>query len=650
MQAGNKKRRCKAGEEGSTPGLLCKEKSLNNLHKSKRIIAGLVSLFLMLVYPVSLQAAGQGALQTPPGVAEENLEAFVDEYVSDYIGVTTAGASVLVLQNGEIKLNKAYGYANIEDGIPMGQEAFYEWGSITKLLTWVSVMQLAEQGLLQLDADIRTYLPKDFLTKLQYDEPVTLYHLMHHNAGWEDHLTDLFLANKEDIRSLEETLRITQPVQVHKPGTVVAYSNYGTALAGYIVERVSGQPYYTYVSENIFNVLGMSKTSAHPTQEDNPEVLRGRSQIYGYTLSAGGSLVVASHERIYMGLYPAGSVIGTIEDAAKFAAALLPEEGTTSPLFASAGTLEELLALSYSAAADFPGIAHGFWEEYYAVKTLGHGGNTSAFSSSLKVAADARLAVIVFTNQANEKALCHGLTNALLGKYAPPQQTDPMPSAYQLEGRYITARRPHYGFTKLYGLLQTYKVTAINDQQIRVFDDTFTQISPYVFCSEDNTLLYFDVQDGKVQRIAMLYADLLPLASMEWVAFLAGIAAMAACALYMLAASVAIPIGWLRNRKSAVRVPLAGRFNWGLNLAGVAAVANTLVLFVRALSYLPYSALKVHFLINIAFAVFALFCAVFTVVAVKKSVLVARQKIWYTVSCVAALLLLACMAVFQLYR
>lgn len=266
-------------------------------------------LFLSLALIMScfsVPAMAENDLETTPsGIPLSELEQFVDEYAAEYIGSTTAGASIVILKDGEVILSKAYGYADIENAVVVDTDTVFEWGSDTKLLVWTSVMQLVEQGKLDLNADIREYLPDGFFTKLQFDSPITMYNLMNHNAGWEDCYTDLFYHSADEVSSLEETLRIAEPKQVREPGAVVAYSNYGVALAGYIVERISGQPFYEYVNENIFAALGMNDTSIHPTQQDNTSVAEKREKIHGYTIS-GNKLTMSKNERIFLGLYPAG--------------------------------------------------------------------------------------------------------------------------------------------------------------------------------------------------------------------------------------------------------------------------------------------------------------------------------------------------------
>ena len=136
----------------------------------------------------------------------------------------------------------AFGYADRENGIVADADTVYEWGSISKTLVWVSVMQLWERGEIDLEKDIREYLPENFLRKLKYDDPITMLNLMNHNAGWSENVWAFQTDDEEEIKSLGEILQETEPVQVYRPGEVSSYSNYGAALAGYVVECITEQP------------------------------------------------------------------------------------------------------------------------------------------------------------------------------------------------------------------------------------------------------------------------------------------------------------------------------------------------------------------------------------------------------------------------
>ena len=207
-------------------------------------------VFVLVFFSVSAVSANEDVM-TPSGIPYTELKERVDEYASKYIGTSTAGANVVIVKDGEIFMNTSYGYADIENQIKVTANTVFDWGSVTKLLVWTSVMQLVEQGKLELTEDIRTYLPDGFLTKLQYNAPITMLNLMHHNAGWEDRYLDLFYKSANEIKPLEEMLHIVKSSQVHEPGSIVAYSNYGVALAAMIVEHLTGQPFYEYVNEQI---------------------------------------------------------------------------------------------------------------------------------------------------------------------------------------------------------------------------------------------------------------------------------------------------------------------------------------------------------------------------------------------------------------
>lgn len=233
----------------------------------KRLINTLLALAFWTSASVTVYAAGnEGVL--PSGVEYSNIESVIDTYVEEHKS-TTAAVSVAVFTGSEVLMEKAYGYSDIENRITNDKYTVFEWGSMTKLLTWTSTMQLAEKGEIDLNEDIRIYLPDGFLKKLKYDTPITMLNLMNHNASWEETATDLFLKDKKDVKELGDALRLIEPEQIHEPGSFVAYSNWGTALAAYIVECVSGQSFDDYVQERIFKPLSMEHTALNATLSDN---------------------------------------------------------------------------------------------------------------------------------------------------------------------------------------------------------------------------------------------------------------------------------------------------------------------------------------------------------------------------------------------
>ena len=136
----------------------------------------------------------------PSGIKDFQIGKVIDDYIEENKD-TTAAVSLAVFRGEETIYKTTYGYANIEDQLKADDETVYEWGSISKLLTWVSVMQLFEEGKIDLEVDIKAYLPEDFLTKLKYDEPITIINLMNHNAGFEEAIFQMCAETEGEILS-----------------------------------------------------------------------------------------------------------------------------------------------------------------------------------------------------------------------------------------------------------------------------------------------------------------------------------------------------------------------------------------------------------------------------------------------------------------
>ena len=359
--------------------------------KMKRMIcAFLLMTALLLANVTPVFAAEEGKL--PSGIAYDEIGAAVEAIVEEYED-TTAGLAAGVFDRDGILYEGYFGYANKETGLDVDAETVMEWGSISKLTVWVSVMQLWEQGRIDLNKDIQIYLPDGFLKNLCYEKPITMMDLMNHTPGFEEFVFGLVADDEESLLPLEETLSRFQPVQRFEPGVVQAYSNYGTALAGYIVERISGQPYYAYVREHIFEPLDMRHTSILSDMSDNPWVQTQREKLHCYR----DDCSYIPDGRWYLNLYPCAMCISPLEDLIKFGQALLDPN---SPLFESSTTYAEMFSPSaYCGDTDIPACCHGFWPVFGKPNLLYHMGTTAGCSSVLYLDLNSGTAVAVMTNQ-----------------------------------------------------------------------------------------------------------------------------------------------------------------------------------------------------------------------------------------------------------
>lgn len=618
----------------------------------------LLLVILLMVSPVLFPGksfAAEG--ETPSGIAIQDLEDFVDQYVAEYINETVAGASVVVIKDHEIVLSKGYGFADIENelAVESGRTVF-EWGSTSKLFVWTAVMQLVERGKIDLDADIQSYLPEGFLTNLKFDEPITMLHLMNHTAGFEDHIFDLGYPTEERVKPLAEGLRIVEPRQMYPPGEVVAYSNYSTSLAAYIVEQITGQEFFEYVSENIFSKLGIRNSTAFLPIEENEYVTQNKAK--GYLLSEPSQFEQSMP--FYVSIYPSGAINGTAEDLAQFALALMPEEDGKSILFERDETLEEMLSTSYSAHEDIPGIAHGFWEYDGKFRGLTHGGNTISFSSNFHVVPEEDFAVIVLTNQGGESDLTYGLVKELVGEAQPVIEED-LPDSKEVEGTFITARRVHSGFLNVFFYATSLNVNSISPDEITVsiagMPATYIQTSPYVYrLNDDNNLflpmnvLYFHMENGEVTKISTSVADYFP-SDRSMPVLLTHLAFLLICTAYFFISSIILSIKFAWNKRKKRRPSAIAKWHYLLNLSAAALLINVLVLAARMLDNYAraYTEIVIHIILNYGLTVISLSLVGLLLMNWNKEDLKKPQKLIYVISILNTFILIALLIIWQFY-
>ncbi|WP_052959073.1 serine hydrolase domain-containing protein [Methanoculleus sediminis] len=314
-------------------------------------------------------------------VDRAEVEAFFDEAVPAGLAkYNIPGATVSFVQDGELIFSRGYGYSDIENRTPVDPETtLFHIGSITKLFTWTCVMQLVEEGKIDLDADINTYL-KDFSIPETYPgNPVTMRHLMTHSAGFEEQGIHGAVLDVEDLYPFRIYCKENVPARVYPPGTVTSYSNYGTTLAAVIVEDVTGVPYEQYLNEHILSPLSMTRTSISYTLP--PEMARNLSSGYHYTGMANEAVV----DMIYV-IGPAGAISSTANDMAAFLAAHMKNGSWHGVEILSEETAALMHAPAFSNDPRVSGMCLGFYEtRLNDERIIGHGGDTDTFHSLLAI-------------------------------------------------------------------------------------------------------------------------------------------------------------------------------------------------------------------------------------------------------------------------
>ena len=218
------------------------------MNKVLKAVAGAMCAMTVLFTGVTVFAAEDK--KTPAGTAYKDIGSSIEKWTSENPDEFVSFVTV-VFDKEQILYEGAFGQIDRENNVACKADSVFEWGSVSKLTVWVSAMQLYEQGRLDLNADVRTYLPQGFFSNLKYDDPITMINLMNHDAGWGEGTWNLQADNAAGVVPLGEALKATEPPQIYRPGEVCSYSNWGAALAGYVVECITGQSYADYVRQNI---------------------------------------------------------------------------------------------------------------------------------------------------------------------------------------------------------------------------------------------------------------------------------------------------------------------------------------------------------------------------------------------------------------
>ena len=349
--------------------------------------------------PITPAAAGGHELN------KTDVDAWLDGYMPYAIARgDIAGAVVVVVKDGQVLTQKGYGFSDIEKRKPVSPETtLFRPGSVSKLFTWTAVMQLVEQGKIDLDKDVNEYL--DFRIPPRNGQPITMRHILTHTAGFEETVRHLIHDNPDKLVPLDRYVKESLPGRVFDAGSTPAYSNYATALAGYIVARQSGMTFDDYVDRNIFQPLGMRHSSFRQPLPKQLQPLM--SQGYPAASQKAGKFEIVDPA-------PAGSLSASGADMAKFMIAHLN---------GGAGLLKpETARLMHNYRLDvIPGLhrmALGFYEQNInGHRGIAHGGDTSLFHSDLTLFIDDGVGLFVSVNSSGSEGAPRALRERLFDEF-----------------------------------------------------------------------------------------------------------------------------------------------------------------------------------------------------------------------------------------
>ena len=442
----------------------------------------------------SRPAAKTSERKLPPSAPEltaTDLQAFLDGLLPAQLErEDIAGAVVAVVKDGKVLFEKGYGFSDVEKRKSVSPaETLFRPGSISKLFTWTSVMQLVEQGKLDLDRDVNDYL--DYKIPPAFSKPITLRNILTHTPGFEETAKELFVADASKMRPLGEYLREHIPGRIFPPGVTPAYSNYATAMAGYIVQRTSGKPFEQYVADNIFIPLGMGHTTF--VQPLPPNLSSFMSNGYQQA-----SKEAKPYE--FVQAFPAGSVATSAADMCIFMMAHLQDGRWNDKQILKPETAKLMHARAFASDPRLNGMALGFYEETRnGHRIIGHGGDTLYFHSDLHLIHDSNVGFFVSYNSAG-KGEVSGRTilfEKFLDRYFPytpsaPAVASAKENADEVAGLYVASRRGEKSFLKVTEFLGQAKAFANSDGTLSIdpLKDTNGELKRY---EEISPLLYRQV-------------------------------------------------------------------------------------------------------------------------------------------------------------
>ncbi|MCM3337694.1 serine hydrolase [Paenibacillus sp. MER TA 81-3] len=395
--------------------------------KAVIILASLlmVSSAVPSVYASSAEA-GSYANKSLGLVSSKEVEAFADEFFErqDVKDMGIPGAVFVVVKDGKVLLQKGYGYADIDKKTPTDPEkTVFRIASVSKVFTATAVMQLAEQGEIDVNHDVQEYMG-DIKIKNNTDFPVTVEHLLTHTTGFDivdPPQGDSISYDLSKVYPLKEYVKEWMPTVIRKPGDVFKYDNIASMLQGYIVQNMSGLPFNQYVNENIFKPLGMNNSGFLMTPELREKLAAGynehnkTSPIYHFAPND----------------MPHGGMLTTGSDMAKFMIAFLNKGKLDGNRILKEETVKEMSKVHMGIHPKVPNMAYGFeyaYQDYYnGQNVIGKSGAApGGFSSWMWLLPEQNVGAFIVYNKSGK--LQEKIFKAFMDRYYP--KPEPAPKKY----------------------------------------------------------------------------------------------------------------------------------------------------------------------------------------------------------------------------
>lgn len=347
--------------------------------------------------------------------------------------------SVALVDDQQIVWAQGFGYADPEAKVPATASTIYRVGSVSKLFTDIGIMQLVERGELQLDAPITDYL-QDFHPRNPFGKPITLRELMSHRSGLvrEPPVGHYFDSSEPTVAATVQSLNETS--LIYAPGTHTKYSNAGIAVAGYVLERLKGEPYAKYLKHAVLDPMGLEDSAFEPS----PMLMHDLAKAFMWTYD--GRIFAAPTFQLDIG--PAGCLYTSVTDLGRFLSVLFAGGRGPNGQVLKPETLEQMWQPQFAKPGETEGFGVGFrLAKFAGHRMVGHGGAIYGFVTELAALPDDKLGVIAVTTDDSANAVVNHIAHEGLRLMLAARTGKPIPEipltqpvdralARKLDGRY----------------------------------------------------------------------------------------------------------------------------------------------------------------------------------------------------------------------
>lgn len=498
---------------------------LQGIRRVLKLLTGLIVVISLNITPCFAQEIPANleqivALSQPKTEVPnlQQLESFIDTFFAyNMASFHVPGATIALVKEDKVLTAKGYGFADMEKQIPVSPDkTLFHVGAISKLFTATAIMQLSEQRRLNLNDDVNNYL-QGFQLEKTYPQPVTFANLLTHTAGFDERNIGTAARKISEVVSLEQYLKQRMPPRVLPPGKAIHYSDHGIALAGYLVEIISGLPFAQYINDNILHPLGMYHSS----------FLQPLPQHLETDMAKGYEYKNSTYQKVsldYFNLSPAEALNTTASDIARFMIAHLQDGRYGSSRILNDATAQEMHKQHFSYHPRLPGYAYGFYERFYNnQRTLVHIGNWHGFSSYLVLIPDQKLGLFIANNSSG---LSSKFNNLLIQRFFNRYYPVPHPSANhqiktisqeqnQFTGSYRYKRYSRRSLEKLNTLITQSQVKISQEGSLILDGSLLMQIEPLLFKIVDDGD-YVAFQKDKNGRITKMFISDFEFEKLSW--------------------------------------------------------------------------------------------------------------------------------------